>query len=259
MIKPNVFICEIGSRERLTKSVFKLGVVNDEFADLVRAGHFANIKCGRENLLRRPISVCGVYDDEVVFVYEVRGAGTEWLSERRPGEFLDIHGPLGKGFDFPGGRILVVGGGIGCPPMLFAAQTMRLFRVDTTAVLGFRNADSIILKDHFRAFCDNVYVTTDDGSFGIQGTVAAPLEKLLEKGGYEAVFACGPRAMLSAVASLCARYDTQCQVSLEERMACGVGACVVCACATRIGGVDSMSRVCRDGPVFDAGEVVWDL
>ena len=257
-MKPDVYMCEIISRKGLAEGVFELNVVSDALAVQARPGQFVNVKCGRENLLRRPISVCGVFGDEVKLVFEVKGAGTKWLSERRTGELLDIHGPLGKGFDFPKGDIIVVGGGIGCPPMLFAAQKAFLAGTVAAAVIGFRDADSVILRHDFMAYCDPAHFTTDDGSYGIHGTVTGPLEKLLEKGGYDAVFACGPRAMLSAVASICSKHGMPCQVSLEERMACGVGACVVCACATRSGGAEGMSRVCRDGPVFDAETVVWD-
>ena len=138
--------------------------------------------------------------------------------------------------------------------MLFAAMSAK---GPVTAILGFRSAGNVLLEKEFEEACEEVILTTDDGSRGEHGTVAAPLEGLLKKGGYEAVAACGPRPMLSSVAAICAQYEVPCQASLEERMGCGVGACAVCACATELDGVEHMSRVCRDGPVFDAKEVVW--
>ena len=251
---PGVYMCEIINRKRLADKVFAVTILCGRLAEQVRAGQFVNIKCGRENLLRRPISICSVKGDELVLVFEVKGKGTRWLSERVPGRKLDIFGPLGNGFCLPSGKVIVVGGGIGVPPMLFAAASAKGV---VTAVLGFRNADGIILKDEFRSICDSIYIATEDGSFGTPGTVAGPLSELLVRREYDAVLACGSKAMLGAVASLCARYDKPCQVSLEERMACGVGACVVCACATVSDGVKHMSRVCKDGPVFNADEVEW--
>ena len=133
---------------------------------------------------------------------------------------------------------------------------------DVTAILGFRSADRIILTDEFKEICDNVIITTDDGSAGIHGAVTKPLEELLKTGEYTAVMSCGQLLMQKVVAEMCARYNVSCQVSLEERMGCGVGACLVCACATvNSNGITventQMSRVCIEGPVFDANEVVW--
>ena len=139
--------------------------------------------------------------------------------------------------------------------MLFAAESAK---GSVTAILGFRTSENAILLDEFADVCETVIVTTDDGSLGIHGTVAGPLEGLLIKSEHSAVIACGPRPMLSAVAEICKRHGVPCLVSLEERMGCGVGACVVCACATKAAdGALQMSRVCKDGPVFNASDVVW--
>ena len=254
MQAPNVFSSVVVLSERLAESVYAVTVACPQIAAVARAGLFLNIKCGAERLLRRPISICGVDGDKLRVVFEKKGAGTEWLSGRAAGERLDVLGPLGNGFDIPEGKIIVVGGGIGAPPLLFAAESAK---GAVTAVLGFRDSSKVILKDEFEKVCGKTYITTDDGSSGIHGTAALPLTELLEKDEYAAVLACGPRAMMSAVAGICMRGNVSCQVSLEERMGCGVGACVVCACATVINGVEKMSRVCKDGPVFPAHEVIW--
>ena len=200
-----------------------------------------------------PLSIRDAQGDTLTLVFERKGAGTRYLSERRAGDALDILGPLGNGFELREGKYLLVGGGIGVPPLLFAAKRAE----GADAVLGFRTKDAVILEDEFRAACGNVAVTTDDGSYGYFGTVAAPLREYLEVGGYAGVLACGPRAMLRAVAEVCAEYNVPCQVSMEERMGCGVGACLVCACETLEGGARAMRRVCKDGPVFRAEEVCW--
>ena len=249
-----VYECEIIKNEKLTDSICSILISAPQIAQKAAAGQFINIKCGEERLLRRPISISRVINDELLIVFEVKGEGTKWLSQRKPNESLDILGPLGKGFSVPEGKVILVGGGIGAPPLLFAADASN---AAFTAILGFRDAGKIILKSEFEASCENVYITTDDGSIGIHGTVTKPLEELLSREKYAAVISCGPKPMLKAVAELSARFAVSCQVSLEERMGCGVGACVVCACATIVKGKDAMSRVCKDGPVFDAAEVVW--
>jgi dihydroorotate dehydrogenase electron transfer subunit len=228
--------------------------VNKRLADEAGAGQFLHIKCGEGIILRRPISIADVQDAEITIVFDVRGKGTLWLSELLAGDTLDILGPLGNGFDLPDGDVILVGGGVGVPPLLYAAKSIQ-GRV--TSILGFRDKDKMLLLDAFKNACEEVYVTTDDGSYGIHGTVIRPLEPLLKDGRFKAVLTCGTRPMMAAVAKLCKQYDLPCQVSLEERMGCGVGACLVCACETLKNGVQHMSHVCIDGPVFDARNVVW--
>lgn len=217
-------------------------------------GQFIHIKCGEGLLLRRPISICDTRDGLLTIVAEARGDGTKWLINRQPGDKLDILGPLGNGFQLSGKHIILVGGGIGVPPMLFAA---RKAPGRVTAILGFRNCENVLLEDAFKKTCNNVIITTDDGSYGMRGTVTAPLEKLLLTGDFDAVLTCGPKPMLKAVASLAKQHGVPCQVSLEERMGCGIGACLVCACKTQKDGKEHMAHVCKDGPVFSAEEVVW--
>jgi dihydroorotate dehydrogenase electron transfer subunit len=247
---PNRYICEITASGRITDTAFTIIVKCGELADKARPGQFVHIKCGEERLLRRPISICRADGDILEFIFEVKGEGTRWLSERNPGDMLDILGPLGNGFTLPeSGNIIAVGGGIGVPPLLFAAKSAEN-RV--TALLGFRDAEKVMLTQAFKEVCHDVGVITDD-----KGYVTDLLKAALDGGVYETVIACGPHVMLKSVAEICKRHDIPCQVSLEERMGCGVGACLVCACATRIDGKDYMSRVCKDGPVFNAGEVAW--
>jgi len=252
---PDVFLCEIIDNKILTDAVFSVTVINRDIADEAVAGQFLHIKCGEARLLRRPISICSVHDDKINFVFEAKGEGTKWLSRQRPGQMLDILGSLGNGFIFPEGNIITVGGGVGTPPMLFAAASAKS---EATAILGFRNTGRVILVDEFKSVCKEVYITTDDGSEGIHGPVTIPLEELLQTGEYETVMSCGQILMQKAVAEICQKYNVRCLVSLEERMGCGVGACLVCACETvNNDGTKSMSRACLDGPVFNADNVVW--
>ena len=223
----------------------------------VRPGQFVHIKCGDGLLLRRPISVCewtGSRDgDTLTIVFEVRGEGTSWLADRREGDMLDVLGLLGNGFDMGDGPYLLVGGGIGVPPMLGCAGASG---GASTAVLGFRSRDKAILLDRFAEDCANYLVATDDGSLGHHGFVDALVRQELEKEHhYRGVLACGPRPMLKNVAKAAAEFGVPCQVSMEERMGCGVGACLVCATPMKDG---TVKHVCKDGPVFRGEEVDWD-
>ena len=258
---PDVYSCEIIDKRVLTDAVVSITVSDNELAKQSSAGQFLHIKCGEARLLRRPISICSLKGDNIRFVFEVKGEGTRWLSEQGIGEKLNILGPLGKGFAIPDGKIIVVGGGVGTPPMLLLAESAGNANT-VTAILGFRSADRIILTNEFKETCDKVIITTDDGSAGIHGAVTKPLEELLKSGEYTAVMSCGQLLMQKAVADMCAKYKVSCQVSLEERMGCGVGACLVCACATvNSNGITventQMSRTCIDGPVFNASDVIW--
>ena len=216
---------------------------------------FVHVKCGHSRLLRRPISICDWEENLLRIVFEVRGEGTEWLSRRKAGDRLDVLGPLGRGFRMDReGRYLLVGGGIGVPPMLGCAKWTA---ERSTAVLGFRSADRVILEERYREACKEVYLCTDDGSAGRHGFVDAQVRDILEKDkNFTAILACGPRPMLKSVAAVAAEFGVPCQVSMEERMACGVGACLGCAIQMADG---TMKHVCKDGPVFDAEEVDWDV
>jgi len=248
------YICEVVDNKQLAAEIYSITIKNKGLTSKASPGQFVHIKCGNERLLRRPISISSIAGDTMNIVFEIKGEGTRFLSQCRAGASLDILGPLGNGFNIPDGRIIVVGGGIGVPPLLQVAQSAK---GNATAILGFRNKDRVILTEDYEKVCEDVIVTTDDGSAGLNGSVTAPLERLLTSGEYSAVLTCGPRAMLRAVAQLCISKGVLCQVSLEEKMGCGVGACLVCACATSINSKKDMSRVCVDGPVFNATDVIW--
>lgn len=251
--------CNIIAKEQLGDAIY----MTLECGDMVRTslkgpGQFVHVKCGECLLLRRPISVCTCQagdPDTVTIVFEVRGEGTQWLANRPVGHSLDVLGLAGNGFTMKSeGRYLLVGGGIGIPPMLGCAEYTR---GNSTAILGGRSQDKIILADRFEKECAKVLVATDDGSMGHHGFVDALVrQELSENQNYDAVLACGPKPMLRNVAKVAQEFGIPCQVSMEERMGCGVGACLVCACDMADG---SRKHVCKNGPVFDAKEVNWDV
>ena len=243
-------MCDIITARELTDNVYAITMEAGGIGKKARPGQFLHIKCGDGVLLRRPISICDCRDGYLKIVFLTKGAGTEWLSEKKSGQ-LDVLGPLGQGFTLDGRNMLLVGGGLGVPPLLYAAREATGL---TTAILGFGSKEQVILKDNFRDVCNKLILTTEDGSAGEQGFVTVPLARELETGGYDAILTCGPGPMLKAVAELAAQYGVPCQVSLEERMACGVGACLGCAVPMQNG---ENLRACHDGPVFDAEEVLW--
>lgn len=242
---------KVQSIVQLNSTTYRLVLECAELAAESWCGRFVNIRCG-EKTLRRPISISEIDKENgtITLVFEVRGAGTEWLSTRKAGDELDVLGPLGNGF-FPKAdkRAIFIGGGIGCPPMLGAAQA---YGKNAEVILGFRSAEQIILLDDFRACCKSVSVTTNDGSYGEKGFVTDVLKDKLSENHDCVVYACGPMPMLKGVADMCAQNDVQCYVSLEQRMGCGVGACLVCACKTHESDGAHMRHVCKNGPVFDA-------
>lgn len=252
--------CKIVSKTIMGDAIYLVLEVGDMVRTTCKApGQFIHIKCGGGLLLRRPVSVCTCMEDEpsdlAAIVFEVRGEGTEWLANREEGEYLDVLGFAGNGFSMKNdGRYLLVGGGIGVPPMLGCAQ----YTADkATAVLGFRSKDKAILLDRFEKECAKVLIATDDGSLGHHGFVDALVRQELERdAAYDGVLACGPKPMLRSVARVAEEFGVPCQVSMEERMGCGVGACLVCACDMTDG---SRKHVCKDGPVFDSREVDWGV
>ena len=263
-------ICTVAEAVRLNEFAYALTLeVGEEMAAQTSCGQFVHIKCGHSRLLRRPISICSWDKTSLRVVFEVRGEGTEWLSRRKAGDALDVLGPLGHGFDVSSKKLLVVGGGIGVPPMLGVAKAAAAAGAEVHAALGFRDQGHRMLTDEFAECCRSMSVISDDGSTGRKGFVTELVEEFLQDTPCASadcascsgrpvppvVMACGPKGMLKAVAKACAAHGVECQVSLEERMGCGVGACLVCACDMADG---SRKHVCKDGPVFNAKEVDWN-
>lgn len=246
----------IHSKKNLAKNIYDLTVACPELANEAQPGQFVHIRVEGKSL-RRPISICGIDREAgcLRLVFEVRGEGTARMADWKTGDRIDLIGPLGKGFTLldPSKKAIVIGGGIGTPPML---EIARHYGQNATAVIGFRSAGTVILREDFEACGAQTIVCTDDGTMGRQGFVTGALEELLNDGVPDIIYACGPHPMLKGVATLADSRGIRCEVSLEERMGCGVGACLVCACKTVKNSKEYFAHVCKDGPVFDAKEVV---
>ena len=228
-----------------------------ELAVKAEPGQFLSLKTGAFNtpLLRRPMSIHKITPPYLEILYKVRGAGTELLSKYRAGEYIEVMGPLGKGFQTGGTfkTAILTGGGYGISPLLALHDRLKKLDKRVITIIGARSA-ALVYKEGFT----NVKIATEDGSAGIKGLVTKVLDSACCKLGSEAVvFACGPDKMLKAVSGVAEKHNIPCQVSMENLMACGVGVCLSCVCATKKGLKSEYKRVCVEGPVFDSKEMAW--
>ena len=243
-MKQSVFTVE--KNEALTAAVFRM-ILRGDTGAITAPGQFVNVALeGR--FLRRPLSVCDLEGDRLTVIYKVVGQGTAQMSRLAPGAPLDLLTGLGNGYDLSksGPRPLLIGGGVGVPPLCLLARRLIAQGKRVSVVLGFNTRDEIFYEEEFRALGASVTVATADGSYGVRGFVtdALPID-------YSYFYTCGPEPMLKAVYKATV---TEGQFSFEERMGCGFGACMGCSCKT----VTGYKRICRDGPVLEKGEILWN-
>lgn len=243
-------------QREISEQIYSLWLHADDIVREARPGQFVSVYCRDESrLLPRPISICELDKESgrLRLVYRAVGAGTQEFSSYGPGETLELIGPLGNGFPLDKGyeKPLLIGGGIGVPPMVELAKWLP---GDKAIVSGYRNGDLFLKEELSRNTA--LYVATEDGSAGTKGNVLdAVRENRIEA---DAIFACGPAPMLRALKAYAAEEGIDCYLSLEERMACGIGACLACVCTSK--DVDAHTnvknkRICKDGPVFAAEEI----
>ena len=241
-------IYKILANEPLTASVWRM-VLEGDTEWIVRPGQFVNIALeGR--YLRRPISVCDCDARTLTLIYKVVGGGTEQMSRMRPGEALDLLTGLGNGFSTKNDarRPLLVGGGVGVPPLYNLAKRLLAEGKPVQVVLGFNTASEVFYEEEFRALGCEVAVSTVDGSRGVGGFVTTAIaEREMD---FDYFYACGPLPMLHALYNA---VEQDGQLSFEERMGCGFGACMGCSCKTKYG----YKRICKEGPVLEKGEIIW--
>ena len=238
-------IFTIKRNDKLTSNVYVMELLGD--TEGIRCGQFVNIKI--EGLyLRRPISVCDCEGDTLTIIYKVVGKGTEKMSEMQVGDELDILTGLGNGYNTArsGERPLLLGGGVGVPPLYMLCKKLIAEGKNPTVILGFNTLDEVFYEDEFRALGATVLVTTADGSYGVKGFVTDAMKDME----YTYFFTCGPEPMLKAVYNA---TTTSGQLSFEERMGCGFGACMGCSCKV----ITGYKRICKDGPVLEKEEILW--
>ena len=247
-------MAEIIRHTSLSDGIFDMTLKAEEIAAEAKAGQFISVYLNNKSkILPRPISICGI--DKAAgtlrIVYRTVGDGTKELSDYKEGETVKILGPLGNGFTQKDKKAILIGGGIGIPPML---ELMKQLDCEKTAVLGYRDSD-MFLKDEFETVGD-VVISTEDGSFGTKGNVIDAIREQGVEGSI--IYACGPTPMLRGIKAYAEEMGIEAQISMEERMACGIGACLACVCKSKEKDAHSNvhnKRICKDGPVFLSTEV----
>lgn len=238
-------VFKIITNEKLAKNVYKLCLAGDTKA-ITASGQFVNILLDGQ-FLRRPISVCDYDESNLTLIYKVVGKGTEQLSKMESGE-LDLLVGLGNGYDLAqsGETPLLVGGGVGVPPLFNLCKKLIAQGKTVSVILGFNNAEEVFYENEFKKLGAKTYVATADGSYGTKGFVTDVMKNLE----YSYFYTCGPEPMLKAIDKIAA---TSGQCSFEERMGCGFGVCMGCSCKTKYGN----KRICKDGPVLKREEIIW--
>lgn len=262
---------KILSNKEIARGYFKMTLDAPYIAQNAKPGQFVQVRCSDilDPLLRRPFSIHRV--KEIELLYEVIGKGTDVLSQKKVGESIDVLGPLGNGFTLPlsvprlrSGQTkrytlcaILIAGGIGVAPLVFLAEELIKKKIKPVVLIGAKTEKVILCEKDFKNLGAKVEIATDDGSKGYKGLVSDLFKKLLVTGyglRVTKVYACGPNPMLRRVADMCEDEGLECEVSLEEEMACGIGACLGCAVKVRDG---SYKLACKDGPVFNAKKLSW--
>lgn len=245
--------CKLVRKKELLDGIFDFTIESDEIAREAQCGQFLHVDCGDSTFLRRPISICDARNGEVRFIFEVKGEGTKALSQKEVGDTIDVLGPLGHGFEIKSSvkKPVLIGGGIGVFPLYKLAREIGT----ATVFLGFRDKSRVVMESEFEAASDLTIVGTDDGSYGYDGYIASAMDDYLNRNDCDMIYSCGPTPMLRAVKKIAESRGIPCQLSLEQRMGCGIGACLVCSCETNREGTERYAKVCTNGPVFYSTEV----
>jgi len=253
---------KILSNKQISPGHFKMSLAAPSVAKKARPGQFIHVRCsdGIDPLLRRPLSIHRARSKTLEVFYKVVGKGTTILAQKKTGDKLDIIGPLGNGFDLKAARgkkqeAILVAGGMGIAPLFFLAERIAK---SATIIIGAKTKKEVFCAKELKRLGAKVLISTDDGSMGKKGLATDLLKKILGNKPLVTIYACGPKQMLKQVSTIAKRQHIPCQVSLENWMGCGLGACF--GCVVRIGQAFEFvyKRVCKDGPVFEAQEILWD-
>lgn len=250
---------EVIAKEEVIPGVFSLTIISPEISRNAKPGQFVHLTCNhnREFMLRRPFSIHRVVPGRAFeILFQVVGKGTEVLSKVRIHDILNVIGPLGNGFTYSEkiSSALLIAGGLGVAPLIYLAEELTSMQVKLYPMLGAQTKTKLVRYIDFKRMGKKTYAATEDGSFGHEGTVVDLLNRTIHQLRPGIIYACGPVPMLKRIAQTADDFGVECQVSLETKMACGVGVCLGCACVTKQG----YKMVCKDGPVFNARDILWD-
>lgn len=261
----NVFntTARVLAKDQLAPGIFRLKLFCDEIASSCRPGQFVHVACGegRDFVLRRPFSIHrkdggGAFE----ILFQVVGKGTKALSTVQPREVLSLVGPLGNGFSVDDSvrKVILVSGGMGIAPLIFLIDELLSGKPRICVLFGTSNRERLLYSIDLKRLVRKLLIATDDGSCGYKGPVVDLLSDAIGEFAPERIYACGPEAMLHKVADVCAEHKIPTQVCLERQMGCGVGACLSCVCKVKQDRKEIFKRVCIDGPVFAAEDIIWE-
>ncbi len=248
--------CKIISNEKVATDYYKVTFSSNLISSSAQPGQFVEIRLTDGFMLRRPFSFHKIGNNSFDILYHVVGKGSEMLSQNKNGEEMDILGPLGKGFEIIKNKTaILISGGCGTAPLYSLEEKLKEQNIESHFFMGAKTKDLLLCRNDFTKIGTKLYISTDDGSCGEKCTIGALFSSYLDSFKKEdlVIYSCGPKPMLKAVAEIALQNNIACQISLEERMACGVGACLGCTVETK----DGNKRVCKDGPVFNAEEIIW--
>ncbi|WP_304067702.1 dihydroorotate dehydrogenase electron transfer subunit [Megamonas hypermegale] len=253
-MKKLVVVGKILANEAINANVKRMVIEAPQIAEAAQPGQFVHVKKPDSvNFLRRPFSIADADRENgtITLIYRIVGKGTAEYAAMKVGEAFSILGPIGNGFALKDGRPLLVGGGVGIAPLIYLSCQLK----DQKPILliGGKNKDEVFWEKYLQEFADKIYITTDDGSVGFKGFTVQLLPQILAENNIEHIYTCGPNIMMEGVAKLAHEHDIDCQVSLEKRMACGIGVCLGCTFEGKLTG--KRRKVCTEGPVFASKEV----
>lgn len=253
-MKKLVVVGKILANEAINANVKRMVIEVPQIAEAAQPGQFVHVKKPDSvNFLRRPFSIADADRENgtITLIYRIVGKGTAEYAAMKVGEAFSILGPIGNGFALKDGRPLLIGGGVGIAPLIYLSRQIK----DQKPILliGGKNKDEVFWEKYLQEFADKIYITTDDGSVGFKGFTVQLLPQILAENNIEHIYTCGPNIMMEGVAKLAHEHDIDCQVSLEKRMACGIGVCLGCTFEGKLTG--KRRKVCTEGPVFASKEV----
>lgn len=253
-MKKLVVVGKILANEAINANVKRMVIEAPQIAEAAQPGQFVHVKKPDSvNFLRRPFSIADADRENgtITLIYRIVGKGTAEYAAMKVGEAFSILGPIGNGFALKDGRPLLIGGGVGIAPLIYLSRQLK----DKKPILliGGKNKDEVFWEKYLQEFADKIYITTDDGSVGFKGFTVQLLPQILAENNIEHIYTCGPNIMMEGVAKLAHKHDIDCQVSLEKRMACGIGVCLGCTFEDKLTG--KRRKVCTEGPVFASKEV----
>lgn len=253
-MKKLVVVGKILANEAINANVKRMVIEAPQIAEAAQPGQFVHVKKPDSvNFLRRPFSIADADRENgtITLIYRIVGKGTAEYAAMKVGEAFSILGPIGNGFALKDGRPLLIGGGVGIAPLIYLSRQLK----DKKPILliGGKNKDEVFWEKYLQEFADKIYITTDDGSVGFKGFTVQLLPQILAENNIEHIYTCGPNIMMEGVAKLAHKHDIDCQVSLEKRMACGIGVCLGCTFEGKLTG--KRRKVCTEGPVFASKEV----